>query len=591
MARDHTVRPPLPVLIPAVVALGLYLGTWCPFPTWANFGMDGPELEAAGRLLGTPHPTGYPLLMLLVRVVGLLVRPPWSALNAITLTAAVIAVGLTAAIGRNLARRLWPDVEGAPFLHAVAAMISGLTLATALSFWKQAVIGEVYTLHVSIIAAALALLVDPARRWPRRILLAAYVTGLGLPHHLQILPFAAVLLLWLLTERGVARSIIGSLGDLLGPALGRAPRGRLAGIGFALFALLLFSFPVTIYLVHFFRSRHNPPLDWGDPETFSRLWWSMSGAPYRGFLLGGGLDPTVIRWTDAFLHGPVDQLGLAGAALAALGLILAAVRAPRTALLLVLILATSSAIAAAYAIPDPAAYYLPAVLGLALAAGLGAAGLARLASVASRHLGSPWRAVPHATVLGLLAATLIFEVHRVRPHADARWDLAGLEYARIGPATLPPRSLVITSGDGRTFSLWYGAWVLAPRPDVAILYDHLLDWPWYQAQVKRQFPDLLLPPPEMGRVMKRAVLVADQLGKRPVYLTELEPEIAHLFQVEPVGPLLKVTEGPDLTEAQRELAEEEAKKAAERDVGGTKATRHAQAWRVGQGSASRAQTR
>ncbi len=220
----------------------------------------------------------------------------------------------------------------------------------------------------------------------------------------------------------------------------------------------------------------------------------MSGAPYRGFLLGGGLHATVTRWTDAFIHGPVDQLGLAGAVLAALGLTLAAVRAPRTALLLVLILGSSSAIAAAYAIPDPAAYYLPAVLGLALAAGLGAGALARLAFIAGQNLGSPWRAVPHATALALLTASLVLEVHRVRPHADARWDLAGLEYARIGPATLPPRSLVITSGDGRTFSLWYGAWVLAPRADVAILYDHLLDWPWYQAEVKQQFPDLLLPP-------------------------------------------------------------------------------------------------
>ncbi len=75
--------------------------------------------------------------------------------------------------------------------------------------------------------------------------------------------------------------------------------------------------------------------------------------------------------------------------------------------------------------------------------------------------------------------------------------------------------------------------------------------------------------------MKRAVLVADQLGKRPVYLTELEPEIAHLFQVEPVGPLLKVTEGPDLTEARREL-EEEAEEAAEKEATeGSDATRRA----------------
>jgi hypothetical protein len=49
--------------------------------------------------------------------------------------------------------------------------------------------------------------------------------------------------------------------------------------------------------------------------------------------------------------------------------------------------------------------------------------------------------------------------------------------------------------------------------------------------------------------MMRAVLIADQLARRPVYLTELEPEIAHLFSVEPAGPLFRVTRGPDLDQA------------------------------------------
>ena len=49
--------------------------------------------------------------------------------------------------------------------------------------------------------------------------------------------------------------------------------------------------------------------------------------------------------------------------------------------------------------------------------------------------------------------------------------------------------------------------------------------------------------------MLRAVLIADQLPRRPVYLTELEPEIAHLFTVERAGPLYRVVGGPELTRA------------------------------------------
>jgi hypothetical protein len=512
----------LPWLLPALLALALYLGTWCPFPTWAHFGEDGPELEAAGRTLGIPHPTGYPLLMLLVRVTGLLLPPPWSALNLITLLAAVAAVAGTAASGRALARRTWPAGPG----PAIAGLASGIALATALTFWKQAVIGEVYTLHLALLACALALLTPAAGPHPRQALLACYILGLGLAHHLQILPAAAVIGLWLALDGRVWR------------ALPRHP-------GLVFGALLCCLLPISLYAVHWVRSAAHPIFDWGDPETWPRLWWSMSGAPYRGHLLGGGLAATLGRGRDALLHGPVVQLGILGAGLAFLGLA-RALAAPRAGALPLLLVLSASAVAAAYNIPDPAAYYLPAVLGLALAAGLGAAWLARVAWGASARMAAPLALVPRAAFLAILVAALALQVARVRPAADARRELAGLEYAALGTAALAPHALVITHGDGRTFSLWYGTTVLRPRPDVMVVYDHLLEWPWYQELVRRRDPTLRLPSPAAGREMLRAVLIVDQLDRRPVYLTELEAEIAHLFSVEPAGPLWRVTRGPDL---------------------------------------------
>ncbi|HWN81618.1 MAG TPA: DUF2723 domain-containing protein [Candidatus Udaeobacter sp.] len=513
----------LPWLVPALFALALYLGTWCPFPTWAHYGEDGPELEAAGRTLGIPHPTGYPLLMLLVRVTGLLLPPPWSALNLLTLAAAVLAVAAAGICGRALAERMWPGGRGAP----LAGIAAGLGLATALSFWKQSVIGEVYTLHVAILLIALALLI-PKTAGARRALLACYVLGLGLAHHLQILPAIAVIVLWL------------AIDGRLAPAIWQHPRRTLAG-------LLLFVAPASLYLVHRLRSAHHPIMDWGDPETWPRLWWSMSGAPYRGHLLGGGPLATFERWLDAFLSGPFEQLGILGTALAALGLGLALVRSPRTGALLCLLMAAASGIAAAYDIPDPAAYYLPAVAALALAAGLGATWLVQTAGALASRIQHPLRIVPAAAACGLLAAALGLQISQVRPEADARAELAGLDYAALGTAALAPHALVLTHGDGRTFSLWYGTLVLAPRPDVLVLYDHLLDWPWYQEQVHRRDPSVRMPSPAQGREMMRAVLIADQLPRRPVYLTELEPEIAHLFTIERAGPLFRVTSGPDLT--------------------------------------------
>jgi hypothetical protein len=462
--------------------------------------------------------------MLLVRVVGLVLPPPWSALNLVTLAAAVVAVAMAGAIGRALAERLWPG-ERATTLAGISA---GVALATALSFWKQSVIGEVYTLHLAILLVALALITPPRGPHPRRALLTCYVLGLGLAHHLQILPAIAVLGVWLVIDGRLSRATLAE--------------PRRVAIGLALFLV-----PASLYLVHRVRSAQHPVMDWGDPETWPRLWWSMSGAAYRGHLMGGGLGATLQRLGDALLQGPVEQLGILGTGLALVGLGFVLVRAPRTGALLCLLLVATSGVAAAYGIPDPAAYYLPAVAALALAAGLGAAWLVRGARTVASRISGPARIVPGAAAWGLLAATLALQVNEVRPEADARAELGGLEYAALGTATLAPHALVITHGDGRTFSLWYGTLVLDRRPDVLVLYDHLLEWPWYQELVRLRDPSIRLPSPARGREMMRAVLIVDQLAKRPVYLTELEPEIAHLFTVERAGPLLRVTRGPDLT--------------------------------------------
>ena len=103
------------ILLLIVFASCLYGLTWSARPTWVHFGEDGPELEAAGRVLGIPHPTGYPLLLLLVRVVSLGVRPPVSALNVVTLLAAILAVAAVGAAGRALARKVWKGEDGVSF--------------------------------------------------------------------------------------------------------------------------------------------------------------------------------------------------------------------------------------------------------------------------------------------------------------------------------------------------------------------------------------------------------------------------------------------------------------------------------------------
>jgi hypothetical protein len=507
---SRSLKRALQVLVPAGLALALYLPTWSPVITWAHSGEDGPELEAVGRTLGVAHPSGYPLLTLLVRAVSVLVPPPVSALNVVTLLAALAAVAAVAAAGRALGARLRLG-DGVPV--ETAGLVGAALFAVSLTWWRQSVIGEVYPLHLAIIASALGLV------WAggaRRSLLAAWILGLGLAHHLQTVPFLLVIAAYLLLS-------------------GRF-KPRLAVV-----ACLIA--PLSLYLVPVLRARSHPALNWGDPETLRNLWWSISGAQYRGNLFAEGPAPVLARWGDAALRSPVEQLGWGGAILGLVGLLVVARKAPREAATLALLYFGTTFTAAAYAIPDSAAYHLPAILALALAAGAGGAWILAAGLRAARR-GGRLALAPAGAVLGALLAVVAVQAVRAAPLADARHDRGAYEYARDAVAALPPNALVLSHGDGRTFSLWYAVTVLDPRPDVVILCDNLLDWPWYRESLRAQHPRLPLPPTGLSRPILRGAIFERFLDERPVFTTEIEPELQDLFTGDPAGPLFRVRRLP-----------------------------------------------
>ncbi|HET9234522.1 MAG TPA: DUF2723 domain-containing protein, partial [Candidatus Eisenbacteria bacterium] len=179
-------------LLGIALAGALYLTTASGVVTWSHYGEDGPELEGAARTLGIAHPPGYPLFTSAARLIGLIVPVPWSAVNALTLLAALVAVGATGVLTRRVLERAGVD---RPWLGAIATMTF---FAVSPSWWKQASIGEVYTLHMAIVVTGFLLLV---RGSARDVLLAAYVFGLGVAHHPLTLPALGVALAYLLARR------------------------------------------------------------------------------------------------------------------------------------------------------------------------------------------------------------------------------------------------------------------------------------------------------------------------------------------------------------------------------------------------------
>jgi Protein of unknown function (DUF2723) len=184
---------------------------------------DSAEFQLAAPLLGVPHPTTYPLYVLLGKLATLLV-PFGDMAWRVTLVSALSAA-LAVALFYMLARR----VAGLP-----GAAVAALALGVAPGLWNAATLAEVYALLAALLAG-LGYLLAPTAAEPRadnqatqskiqnlkskigspvhpsirsevwRLRGAAFVTGLGCTHHglfvLTGLPLFVGYVLWWLARQ------------------------------------------------------------------------------------------------------------------------------------------------------------------------------------------------------------------------------------------------------------------------------------------------------------------------------------------------------------------------------------------------------
>jgi len=272
----------------SVIALAVYSAGASP----TIYVGDSGELVAAVETLGIPHPSGYPLYVLLGKLwtISFPVGTVAYRMSVFSAVAASLAVGLA----YNLVRSLG--------LSRLSSATAALTLAFSTSFWSQANIQRVYALNalflVAVLRAASAWL---ATRKSRALYAAFFLCGLGATNHTFMALAAVALTALVVTAR---RTTL----DPAQPATSDWLR-----------ATAWFAVGLTPYLYLPLRSRVDPALDWGNPETLSALW------------------RVVIRhdfWARAWLEAPADlfpvladwlssiptEMTWAGTLLAALGL-------------------------------------------------------------------------------------------------------------------------------------------------------------------------------------------------------------------------------------------------------------------------------
>ena len=484
-----------------IAAIGLPTGfalwlTWysgAPGLTWAHHGADGGDLLAAAMTNGVPHPSGYPLYMLLLRAwlaLGQLLAPQletayWG--NRLSALCGAGAVAFTVATSASLlaesrSRWLWGAMAGMAFAITPLA-------------WSQALITEVYALHALLVAAmGWAVL---AKRVPD--LGVGALMALGAAHHLTSLLLWPALLYWQLQGRPASKWV-GSVATIVGVAL----LGALPFYGWLVWRVATAPAPL--------------PVAWGYPQHAAGLWWLVSGEAYRGYLFG--MTPLQYAGRLASLAGVlVEQFTPLGLALVIGGF---AVWDRQRATLrngALLWIVPISLYAAGYNTVDSYIYLLPVVwlmslmIGQALASG-------------SAWLGQQLRAAPQlksGMIAALVGVGLVVLAGWRLPQMELRSDHEARDFLAAAAITLQPGSLVISSADAPTFALWYGQWgggtLTQSVPDLIFVNHALYQFGWYRDLMHDYYPNV----PKMGAPFGE--LIAANREIRPIFLTEQVPEI------------------------------------------------------------------
>ena len=538
-----------------VLALALYLRTLAP----GLLAGDSAEFQMAAWNWGLAHATGYPLYLLLGGLwqrlftplyalsngVGWLNTTPATALNAFSALNGALAVALL----YLLLVRILPQPNNAPSSDAIrraVAAFGAALFAVNPTFWLQATIAEVYTLHaLFIILILLAATSFPPVESPdspptnhspftihRSPFTIAFLLGLSLTHHATtaLLFPALAIYLWLTRRRW-----------RLTPAT-------------TLLALFLFVLPLLFYV--YIPLRSTPAASpWYYPQI-GDLALDLYGSGWPAFVDFVSGRSIAVGFRDAselgaplaeaarFWRIPFTWFGLL---LVALGVI-ALVRSRRWPLLaLTVVYALSQqTFNLFYNIGDIFVYYIPLYLVGAIWAGFGAMALVdfpRLRGAGEpegRGAGEPGGErsvgeVPNLYSLFFILLLFLLPLYLGRTVVP-RFDQSANNSARtsweavLEAEALPNSGAYLISNDrDEIVPLYYLQYVEGRAPRVTGLFPGLT--------LAADSPNLSFV--DIGATVQTAL----NAGDRPVYLVKPMPGLAARFALVPEPPLVRVA-GP-----------------------------------------------
>jgi hypothetical protein len=481
-----------------LVALVVYSWTLAPTVTLTDSG----ELIVAAYGLGVAHPPGTPLWVMLAHLASLVpvgnvaVRINFSsavfaALACAMLTLVVAELLVTASCfaaprRRNKAARQGGNPENSNaggLLMFAPAVAAGLLMAFSRTLWAYATITEVYALNALLVLLVFFLVV----RWRRRIIETRTDSRVAVATHATWIYTAAFIF-------GLAMGVHHVTVALTLPAIAVVVY-RTEGLKFFTSRRLLYAALISVgalILVYSYlpwAASRSPAMNWGNPRSLQEIWWHITGRQYRVFF---SFSPAAMgaQFVE-FCRMAFREFGFAWLPLAlflAVAGLASAYKRDRTAFwFLLLIVLADLAYALSYEIAeDKDAYYLPAFISIAIAAGLGIQWLIQRAASRPSPIWRPYVAAATAIVLTLataFAANWPFNDHRHYFIAD--------DYVENLFSTIAPNGLLLTQDWQVASPMLYAQEIEQRRGDVKVVDINLLRRSWYFDYLKHAHPGLM----------------------------------------------------------------------------------------------------
>ncbi len=494
-----------------------YLLTLCPT---VNVAGDSPELIAACRILGIPHPPGYPLYVLLGRV--FLFFPLGSSawrLNFLSSIYHALTLSLLYVLTVKVVRRSLPS------------LLAIIALGCSYLFWQYSLVAEVFPLN-NLFAVALLLLLILARERlsegndalsRRYIYLFAFVLGLSFTHHQTIVLLLPSLFLLAL--------------DLF-PPISR-PRWRiLLTACFFLLGLLPF-----LYLP--IRASMRPYINVGDPSNLSNFVKVVTRSSYGTTSLWYG--PTAESRLDLFF----DFTKTLGQELTIFGLFIGIVGMVSMArhrkgyfwvfgsgLFMTAFVFTAMANVKITGIFFRATierfYLLPTILFIPFFA----QGIYAIADAGHWFIfkgkDKDYSKVYRFIIFALLSLIIVIPFYSNFKYVNMSADYIGESYISNLFLKLPDNAVLLTSGDVTDMLTDYYLAVEGKRKDVTAVNIDYATAQWYREELRSRCPQLVIPE-EDRRIPWLLSFIRENLGKADFFINYREVNLTTEYLLMPKG--------------------------------------------------------